>query len=104
MELLFYVGTLKRLLVIPDWWAVYETNYVGAANLWGRSVGAVRKNMKYWKTKYVIMYQNNPELDSKWAKDFDMISSFFWADYEKELKGTKPYTNDTPYWWLLKVK
>ena len=52
-----YVASKNNFHIFPDWWAVGETNYKGAPQIWGRSLKDVLKNLDFWNAKYTIIYQ-----------------------------------------------
>ncbi len=89
---------------MPDWWGVFELNYKGAPDFWGRDIDSVKKNIKYCKADYVVIYQNTgTELDPKWKEaEFEVLRKFSWSDNREELKGMEPYDGKAPDWWLLK--
>lgn len=89
---------------MPDLWAIFETNYQGAPDFWGRDVGPVLKNARFWKADYVIIYQNaGTPLESKWEEaGFKVLNKFSWADYDEDLRGSRPYNGEPPDWWLMK--
>lgn len=103
MEAPFYVCVRKGAHFFPYWWDVFETNYEGAPEFWGRSPQQVTRNMRQWECKYVIVYQDKdqPSLDPQWAQHgFEEVGSFRWS--------TVPVVNTSgvslPNWWLLKRK
>ena len=104
-ELPLYLAAKRDIHLLPDWWAVFELNYQGAPGFWGRDVNSVLKNIKLWKTKYVIIYQTDkPSLDSKWTDaGFKVLNKFSWKDYLQLLGEDIPFKGEAPYWWLLKI-
>ena len=105
VELPFFVAASRGIHLFPDWWAVGETNHLGAVGIWGRTVAAVITNTQRWKAAYVIVYQNSGDnLDDCWLKaGFSQIASFDWQDWVQYLRGQKLWTSvDPPHWWLLK--
>lgn len=103
LELPLYVATKKEIHFMPDWWGVFELNYEGATDFWGRDVESVQENINYWNANYVVIYQESgTKLDSKWQENgFETMGKFSWADYTENLGGEKPYAGPTPDWWLL---
>ena len=103
LELPLQVAAKKEVHFMPDWWAVFEVNYDGAPEFWGRDVESVKDNLLTWKTDYVVIYQDSQtKLNPKWEEaGFEALSHFSWLSYEKDL-GTKLYSGETPDWWLLK--
>jgi hypothetical protein len=107
LEAPFYVSNEKKIHLFPDWWAVGETNYKSAPEIWGRSIAEVKINLVYWKTKYVIVYQDNgTQLESKWQSEFDVISTIDWAEKFPDFRDWKLIKPDLPIpkWWLLRMK
>jgi len=104
IELARYVATEKQVHFMPDLLAVFETNYKGAPNFWGRDVASILNNIKLWKADYIIIYQDSgTELEKKWERlGFQILNKFSWADYDTDLRGVRPYYGHTPDWWLLK--
>ncbi|QIZ69367.1 hypothetical protein [Oxynema aestuarii] len=104
LELPLYVAATKNIHFMPDWWGVFELNYEGAPDFWGRTVELVQKNIKCWNADYVVIYQDaGTELEEKWRDaGFTVLSCFSWRDYEEHLRGEKPYSGETPVWWLVK--
>ncbi|TGO02868.1 hypothetical protein PN36_17470 [Candidatus Thiomargarita nelsonii] len=102
LELPFYIASCKKIHFMPDWWAVFEVNYEGAPEFWGRNVKEVLRNVEQWKVDYVVIYQDNDtELDKEWLDaGFESLTEFCWKDYSTLLQGT---TLLTPTWWLLKL-
>lgn len=105
-ELLLYVGTKKEILIMPNWYTVFENNYDGAEELWGRDVKSVLNNVQKCNIDYVILYQvNQDQLDPIWKKsEFMLESTFIWNQFDElskdlALKELKKYS-----WWLLRVK
>ena len=66
-ELLFYVGNLKKLLIFPDWWAVFDNNATDAPEFWGTSPKEVCSNLRNWNGSHVIIYQpTGTRLNKEW--------------------------------------
>ncbi|MFH1320665.1 MAG: hypothetical protein ABII90_08435 [Bacteroidota bacterium] len=106
IELPNYISTIKEIHLLPDWWGVLDLNYEGAPQIWGRDVESVKKNMKYWKADYVIIYQeNSPEIENKWEKDgFEFVNEFDWDKFKEDFKDYKRYSNVSLKWFLLKKR
>ncbi len=98
-------ATEKKIHLFPDWWAVAETNYVGAPKIWGRDIETVKANLNLWNTNYVVIYQDcKTTLEDKWNGSFEIISSVDWSELCPdfvESEFIKP-TLLPPKWWLLK--
>ena len=105
LELPLVIAAEKEVHLFPDWYAVYETNYNGAPEVWGRSIDDVEKNISFWKAEYVIVYQDaGTNLASAWHNSFEVVSELDWQElldtetaHSLILSGKKP-----PKWWLLK--
>jgi hypothetical protein len=106
IELPSYVANNKRFHLFPEWLTVYELNYRGAPEIWGREVVEVKANAKYWKADYVIIYQNdNKEIDAKWeVAGFEVLTYFDWPSHQEDFKQYKKITLENLSWWLLKYK
>jgi len=105
LELPLYAAAIRNIHLMPDWWGVVELNYEGAPDFWGRDVRSVLKNTQQWNADYAIIYQEaGTPIDPKWEDNgFKVINSFSWFDCDRELRGVKPYSGQTPCWWLLKI-
>lgn len=103
IELPLFSANRKKIHLLPDWYAVMETNYEGAPDFWGRSPDRVAANADRWEAGYVIVYQDSgSDLGSEWREGFTVVSEFDWADWMDTLGGTKLWTADAPpKWWLL---
>jgi hypothetical protein len=104
IELPAYRASVKKILFFPEWWGVFELNYEGAPEIWGRDVDQVKQNTAYWKSDYVIVYQKSmAELDDKWRKaGFTLLKTFDWTKYSKDFEGHKYFDNLNLTWFLLK--
>lgn len=104
LELPLYVSTLRQIHFMPDWWGVFQTNYIGAPEFWGRDIKSIKHNIKYWDAQYALIYQQQEtEIDSKWEKaGFTVVSKFCWSDFERQLMISKNNIK-LPNWWLLKI-
>ena len=105
LEVPLQVAAQKEIHFIPDWWAVFELNYEGSPEFWGRDIDSVKRNLLTWKADYVVIYQDTQtELNPEWENSgFEVLSYFSWSNYEKYLGERKPYAGKTPDWWLLKT-
>lgn len=103
-ELILYIAAVRKIHLLPDWWAVFELNYKGAPDFWGRDVASVLKNVKQWQAGYIIIYQKaGSQLEVKWQQNgFEMVAKFSWADFEQEFRNSTLFKGHTPDWWLLK--
>jgi hypothetical protein len=104
-ELPNYILTEKEVFMLPTWWTIFELNYEGAPEIWGRDVDSVINNAKYWKADYIVHYQeSNTTLNSQWKKNgFKLLKEFNWNYYEHLLHGEKITEKPLPKWFLLKV-
>jgi len=41
LEVPHYYASVKKFRLFPDWWGVFELNYDGAPDFWGRDVKSV---------------------------------------------------------------
>lgn len=103
MELPLYVATRKAVHLMPDWWAVYESNHEDAPHFWGRTNAEVQENVEKWEADYVVVYQESgTQLADCWLQaGFRPVTEFLWANYMDELRGETLFTGPTPTWWLL---
>lgn len=105
LELPLFVAADKGVHLMPDWYAIAETNYAGSPDFWGRSPQEVLTNAQHWGASHVIVYQDTgTALDPAWLRDFEPVSEFDWGDWTDELRGVALWsTEKPPKWWLLKV-
>ncbi|MEW6278607.1 MAG: hypothetical protein AB1758_08305 [Candidatus Eremiobacterota bacterium] len=105
MEVPHYVATMNRFHCLPDWWAVFETNYEGAPEFWGRSPDCVLKNAHNWGADYALVYlPAGTPLDPTWERlGFRMCSFMSWTHFEPMMLPARPYPGPAPDWWLLAV-
>ncbi len=104
LELPLYVSAVKEVHFMPDWWAVFELNYEGAPDFWGRNVEFVQKNALEWQSDYVIVYQDGgTKLALDWqGAGFRKLGKFSWSDYAEQLQNYQ-LVGSLPDWWLLQV-
>lgn len=107
IELPIYIASLREIHLMPDWYAVADTNFEGAPQIWGRTPDQILANLTYWQASYAIIYDNaDKTLDSSWYSHFDVLSTFSWqyhADMLREHAIIEP-ENFIPVWYLLKVR
>lgn len=101
-----YVANIRNIQILPDWYAVAESNYIGSPDFWGQDLNSVLVNLEKWNFDYTIIYQlTGTSLDAKWKKHFDVVSSYDWGEKETGLEGSKLHDSKlVPKWWLLKKK
>lgn len=106
MELPLLVASEKGVHLMPDWYAVTETNYPDAPSFWGRDPDAVRANMARWDADRVIVYQDSgTELDPAWSSGYKVIATFDWGEWATALGSARLWATDRPpKWWLLEPK
>lgn len=107
IELPLYIASKRAIHLMPDWYAVMDTNYIDAPNIWGRSIDSVIENLHRWNASHVIIYESaNTPLDSQWTDHFDHISTFSWVPYTNILRDHRiiPDDIDVPVWYLLKYR
>ncbi len=107
-EVLFHAGSRSEVLVLPDWWAVFDNNKVGDPGFWGREVSEVQGNVAEWKADYVVVYQaSGSELDSEWTRSgFELVNTIDWGEVFNRAgidDDIWPDNCDDPKWFLLKV-
>jgi hypothetical protein len=103
LELPLYISAEKEIHLFPDWSAVFELNYHGAPDIWGRDLQDVVRNVEYWRADCVVLYQNRgTQLESKWLQaGFHPLAKFSWSDYAEQMQDVLPI-EQLPDWWLLK--
>jgi hypothetical protein len=107
-ELAFYVGNLNKMLIFPDWWAVFENNTTSSPGFWGRTPEAVLENAKRWNADHVLIYQEmSTSLEDQWTKaGFVELSNMDWGELlHTHLNGEPCWEGGVvaPKWFLLKV-
>ena len=103
IELPLFVAASRGVLLLPDWYAVAETNYLGAPNCWGRSLSAVLANTKTWRASHVIVYHDSGQApDPSWARaGFVEAGVFDWGEWRHELDGITLWRSAKPPCWRL---
>ena len=98
-----YAATKKEIHFFPDWWGVFEVNYEGAPDFWGRDVEDIQKQMKNWEADYVIVYQESDTvLERKWTDaGFRELTHISWKKFDTFFGEDFPFTEPVPDWWLL---
>ncbi|QGY39363.1 hypothetical protein GM415_04250 [Pseudodesulfovibrio cashew] len=104
IELFLYAGGLKGIHLMPDWFGIYESNYEGGAEYWGRDLESVSGNIERWSADFALVYQPaGQELDPQWEEaGFSCEGVFRWGDYpvlNREWLTIAP----TVDWWLLRA-
>jgi len=104
-ELPNYVAAKREINLMPDWYAVAETNYVGAPKIWGRSVAEVTANLERWKADYAIVYIfHGREEISAWVDEFEVISTLERTEIVNELQETEPWLLTEDFQFVLLKK
>ena len=104
-ELPNYVATKREIHLMPDWYAIAETNYVGAPTFWGRSVNEVLANLVTWEATYAMIYLIKRKEDlTPWLNSFDVISILDGNDIKAELKETDPWFVSDDFQFILLQK
>jgi len=100
VQLPYYIANKREFLIFPNALSVFEANYEGAPEFWGREVDEVLANVKKWDANYVIIYQEEETLlDDKWLQaGFRPLAEFDWENYSSY---TDEYDIEKPKWWLL---
>lgn len=103
IELPLFVAASRGVHLMPDWYAVAETNHEGAADCWGRSLSQVRAHAAANAASHVIVYHDSgDELDPAWSQaGFALIASFDWGDWLHELQGVALWRSAKPPCWRL---
>jgi hypothetical protein len=98
-----FVASQKEVHFLPDWLAVFDVNYEGAPDFWGRDVEDVQRQMQNWDAGYVIVYQESgTQLEQKWADSgFKKLTHISWKTFEYFFEGKFPFSGPVPDWWLL---
>ena len=104
VELPAYAASRSRILFFPEWWGVFELNYEGAPEIWGRRPDEVLANLDRWETDYVIIYQQEGGvLDPEWQKaGFSKEGEFDWQAFEADFQYHKNFELGDLKWFLLK--
>lgn len=103
IEIPHYVATKRGIHFMPDWWGVFELNYEGAPDFWGRDIEDVIRQQAAWNVDYMLIYQEDSAiLDKKWEKrGFKAVSHFSWAKYAEAWAPLQYCKRKMPDWWLL---
>ncbi len=105
-EILHYKATQRRQIIRPDWWSIFELNYEGAQDFWGRDPDKVSNQMKKWGLGYSIIYQEDKkELENKWIDSgFSELSAIHWDFLEDDIKDYSKLSYSKLSWFLLEKK
>jgi len=105
-ELLRYATAEREILLFPDWFAVFELNFEGAPEYWGRSPREVFDNAKRAGAGYCVVYDRTSEeqrlrqieagLDPNPfaefnAVGFELLADFDWTEAASLLRGEAEY-------------
>ena len=106
LEMPLYLASKKEFHLFPDWYAVTQTNYLGAPNCWGRNPEEVLEHMGRWHAKFAVIYQDSgTDLEEKWLKSYELLSHFDWKEFIPSFRGVNMWAEDlpSPKWFLLKT-
>jgi hypothetical protein len=106
LELPRYVAAKQGVHLVPDWYAIADTNTPGSPSWWGRSPDAVQANAERLGASHVVVYgDSGASLDGGWARlGFTEKTSFDWGDWSASLDGEVLWRSSRPpRWWLLTV-
>jgi hypothetical protein len=103
-EVSLYLCSSRDIHFIPDWFGVFELNYEGGPDFWGREVSDVERQIKSWGADYVIVYQpSGTKLQHKWSKaGFRSLGHFSWTQLKDHIGDVRIHSGPTPDWWLLR--
>lgn len=105
LEALRYAAATKSVRVFPDYWAIYDLNYLEAPSPWGREPGEVVDQMNKWGASFALVYElDKDDLAEEWGEaGFEVVSRVRWHDLvpEDEVRRIAP-EGKTPTWWLLR--
>ena len=59
LELLLYAGIKKKLIIFPNWQAIFQNNQVGDPGFWVNSENNLSSLTKIWNFDYVIFNKND---------------------------------------------
>jgi len=104
LEPALYVASSRSFHLMPDWWGIWQLNEENSPELWGRDESSVKQNMDFWKADFLVVYQDAGEpLVGSWGREgFDVLGQFSWKEWEVAFGDARPYTGNTPDWWLLR--
>ena len=102
VELPAYECSEKQVLFFPEWWGVFELNYEGAPEIWGRSPEQVKSNMEYWNAEYVITYDEAAETSvADWNQQgFKQVAEFDWSLFQEDFADHKHIDVSQLKWYL----
>lgn len=107
LEAPLVVAAEKKIHLFPDWYAVWETNYDGAQQIWGREIYQIKSNMNYWGASYAVIYTDtDSQLSTDFLDSFEVISEFDWLSVysEKTVRNMLQKPVNPPKWWLVKQR
>lgn len=106
-EVTLNAAARRNIHCMPDWWAVSETNYLGAPEIWGDTPTKLLANCRYWKCSYAILYNDQIRSDDlDWLEYFDILNSYDWTDDNIGSADHRLWPSEVqaPVITLLKVK
>ena len=102
LEVPLYIATKKKFLLVPSWWAVFENNFEGANEFWGRSIKDVKQNVKKYNINYIIAYdQTDAEKESFKLQGYEIVNEMDWANLTEELLNEPVWLSKNPPKWTL---
>ena len=107
IELPCHAASLRSIHLLPDWWAVAETNHVGAPEFWGRDPATVGRRASQWRADFLIVYGVGVEAakePEEWMRaGYRVLAEFDWRRYAAVLEGEVLDESRLPTWWLLQA-
>lgn len=97
-----YVAIKKDIIVFPDIYFISKNNKAESPeDFWAVEPSEVERALVKYDAEYVLVYQRDKIIDSKWQRAGFNIASFL--DWEKIInKIGIDYKNKNLYWWILK--
>lgn len=104
LQVPLFVAAVRDFHFFPEEWSMFEANYPGAPEWWGRTPAEVARHAADWSVDYAVVYQvDQPELEPAWLEDgWEPVSELDWKDCADFLGGEAPWDGAAPKWWLLR--
>ena len=106
MEPAFFVATKKSIHLMPDWYAVTETNKKNSPEIFGNDLDKLTKNAQEYQANFIMTYDSdNAGLFSELKNaGYEEIAILDWHDLSEKLQPVSIWDcPDVPIWRLWKV-
>jgi len=104
-EIPLHIAAKNNFHLMPDWYAVADTNYKGAPPIFADTPEEINELITIWKPDFILFYQEGKnEPDTKWKQlGFDFINKLYWGNLSDDLWNEKLYFKEHPTMYLSSV-